>query len=221
MKKLIGLIFLIMVLFSIAASVFASEFSVTTFQRTRDADQDKYSVGSWYGVQVSYAPEDKFYFLASQETAEVAPKGHAFDYNMTGVGMGMKFHPIDDVVIFGQISYLFINNTLGKQPYSYNEALEYFLNSEWNATATSQKFDGYQVENENAFAGTFGVELNHKFTKSLTGSLMFSKRIMSIKEVIRGFNDAWDYEHTGVCLELGLKRSYTSTNMGLSLNYTF
>lgn len=221
MNKLLGSIFLVMVLFAIAASVFASEFSVSVTERTRDADEDVYSVGAWYGVQFSYAPKDKGYFFISQETAEIAPIGHVFDYHMTGFGVGSKYQVTDGIKLFGQVGYYIVKNTWGYRPHTANESLGYYSAKRYTASATSQTFHGYGVENENTIAGTVGVEFNHKFTKSLIGNMTFSKRVMRIHEVIRAFRDEWNYEQTGVCIMTGLTRNFTSTELGLGLTYTF
>jgi outer membrane scaffolding protein for murein synthesis (MipA/OmpV family) len=218
MTKLIISIFLGMVLFSIAACVFATEYSLSMFQRSAIADSDQYSVGSWAGMQFSYAPNDKGYFFISQETAQAAPSGHAFDYNMTGLGVGNKYQLTKDIRLFGQFGYYIIKNTQGRQR-AMNENLYYYLNKYYHVSPGM--FDEYEVKNENAIGGTIGLELNYPISKHWSANFIYSYRILKVNEDIRGMKDVWDYDHTGQCWMVGKNRNYSSTNMGLSINYKF
>ena len=94
-----------------------------------------------------------------------------------------------------------------------------YLNNYYNTSPGN--FDEYEVKNENAISGTIGLELNYPISKNWSANLIYSYRMLKIKEDIRGIKDIQDYDHTGACWMVGKNRNYSSTNMGLSLVYTF
>ena len=222
MNKLIGSIFLAMMLFAIAASVFASECGVTAFERSRTADDGTYYVGAWFGTQISCG--DKGYWFISQETADVAPIGHAFDINMTGVGLGNRYHLTDNIKLYGQFGYYLVKNTVGGRNDAPNEALYYWMSNRWPGTfgVTSTPFDAYSVQTDNNFGGEIGLELNYPISKNWSTDMVFSYRILQIHQVIAGYRKIWDVPTCPECRwEEGGTWNYSTINLGLKINYKF
>ena len=204
--------------------VSAGTLSTQVFTATRIADDDMFQVGGWHGIQFSYQPDNTLsYSFISYEKLAVYPKGKAFDYTMLGLGVGSKYKLTKNIKLFGQVGYYFVKNSFGKRKSKFNEGIYYYLNDRYihSGGGNYYSFDEYEVENDNTYGGTIGIEMNYPITKKLSADFVFSYRIMTIKESVRGFRKAWDAACYPCWWEFGVNRNYSSTNFGVNMNYQF
>lgn len=212
-----------LILLLLPLTSFASEIDVQLLTRSYTTDSDMYQRGQSTGVQVSYIPKDKGYTFISYETVDVLPKGYAFTHKMIGVGAGSKYKLTENISLFGQAGYYFIKNSWGNRKRQINEGLHYYLNDRFIHSNRGDylNFQEYEVNNDDAIGGTIGVNMNYDLTKSFNVGMVFSYRIMKIKEEVRGYRDAWDYDKTGAAWEFSVVRDYSSINFGLKTDYRF
>lgn len=214
MNKLIMVLLLVL-----AVPVYAGELSFNTMQMSRDADDNTYQVGDWQGVQVSYQPDKSdMYFFVSGETMSVYTLAKSHETNLTGLGFGIK-RDLGNIRVFSQLGYYMTRNDYGRKRVL-NEGILYYLNSMYGQYASGkyQPFHEYEVTQKDAFGGAIGIEMNHQITKNLGVGLNVSYRIMKIYESTAAYRDDWADDHYWI---FGLSRNYSSTNLGLNVNYEF
>jgi len=205
----------------LAFPVWADEISLSLTQKSRMADDDTYQSGGWEGAQISYK-FDTVYVFASQESTAIHTLGKAFDYSMTGLGVGTKIPLSKRVNLFGQVGFYKVKNSWGSTPRrERNEGLIYYLNDRYSNDGKIQNFDAFSVENENTVAGEIGIELMQPVTDSVNMGFSISYRQMKIKEIVHGYNDAWRFAETGENWEYGVSRNHSTVNFGLVSSYVF
>lgn len=198
----------------------AAEYSLHVSEKFRNVNEDLYSTGTWLGLEFKYQPDnsDIYYFISTEHIAVVA-KMRAFNYDMTGFGVGKRYQVAKNIRVFGQAGYYLIDNSWGAKKREFNEGLYYYLNDRWihSNGGGYLVFDEYGVENKNTFGGTIGIEFSHKLSKNIDFSMIFSKRFMKIREKLAGYRDAWN----GGSWEFNSDRDYSTTDYSLGINYVF
>jgi len=210
-----------LIVLTIAFNVSAGELSVSLSQKSLNNADDVYSTNYWVGLQVSYQPDNSnLYYFLSKEIVDVAPIYSAWKYDMTGIGIGTKININKRIRVFGQAGYYLIKNSWGDRKRQFNEGLYYYFNQRFYGSQTTGKyyeFKDYSVENNNAIGMTIGLELLHPITDRWSAGFIISHRLMKIKEDLNAYayNDEFGWwAHTPT-------RDYSSTNVGVSLNYKF
>jgi hypothetical protein len=195
----------------------AGEISAQIYQASQISSSDD-KVNGWQGLQVSYRFDNDIYVFGSTEDARVYPRGHAWDYGIDGLGIGIKKPVHKYLNVFGQIGYYFVSNSYDSKRHNRNEGIGYYLNGKYS-NGRSVRFDEYSIENDNTIAGAFGLELVYPITKSWTTGVSLSYRLMKIRRTVRGYRDVWDYDKTGEAWEDGSSQDYSSLNLGIYFAY--
>lgn len=213
------LIILVIALIGAYKTVNAGEVSVKILTNTYITDNEQYSRSSSNGIQLSYTPQESFYFFLSKDSVRVCPNGCAFTYKMDGVGIGNKIRLTKSISLFSQVGYYKVSNDYGEKNFKFNEALGYYLNDRFGDAVGNgvQKFEAYSVINDNTFGGSIGLEMDHKVTKNFSVTSTLSYRLLKIKETIQG----WQSVEKGYWWETGMSRDYSSINFGIGAHYTF
>jgi hypothetical protein len=196
--------------------IHAGELSVSLGQRAMSAGEDIYSVEDWNYIQLTYQPdESNFYYFVSHETAEVAPSYFVWTYTMTGLGIGTRANITKNIRLFGQVGYYIIKNDWGHKKDIYSEGLNYYFNTRfYDLNSTDwHRFTEAKVENNNPIGGTIGIEILQPITKDITAGFSISHRMLRINEEVNVKGTTW--------WAVSPNRDYSSTNFGVSLNYTF
>jgi len=208
---------LIFVLFLFCVNVFAGELSFSVGQRSMNLGEDDYNVEDWNYIQISYQPDgSKFYYFVSREEAEVAPAYFVWTYTMTGLGVGTRANITKNIRFFGQLGYYKIDNDFGHKANTNSEGTDYFFNSKFNGLQSTGKWISWtdiQVENDNAFGGTFGIEILQPLSENITVGYSVSHRLIKINEEYNVRKPAW--------WAVSPNRDYSSTNFSINLNYNF
>lgn len=194
------------------------EIDFSVIQRNLASSTENHKTSEWEGVQISYG--QKRYGFISYEKANITPLGGVFDYHMLGVGLGNKINLSDDIRLFGQLGYYFINNSWGERRREFNEGMYYYINDRYSHSGKGYfiGFDEYGVKNSNALAGTIGVEMDFPLVDNLKTSISLSYRHMKIKEEWHAYLDEWDFDSTGQNWETGATRNYSTINLSITVS---
>ena len=216
--------YLISIVMLFSSTVFAGGFEARMMQMSRISDADIYQVGEWRGVQVSYVSDGGLYVFGADENVGVYPKGKSHEYNIQGIGVGVKHSPLHNINVFGQIGVHRLSSTWGERERRHNEALDYYLNSRWAEwlpnNQTPHTFNELGVIHDKYTSSIeVGLELMYPLSKEWSAGFVASYRGMKIKETLRGYKDEWNYDKTRECWEMGAMRDYSSLNTGLTLIY--
>lgn len=213
-------LFILFLLIAGASELNAADFEVKAYQLSRLADSDKYQIGGWHGIQLSYG--NKVYGFASYETAQVIPLWGIGDLRITGVGIGTKYNLTPRVSVFGQFAYYFVNHEDQGRHYCRSEGLEYYFNDKYGFTTNQYyTFDSYQIEYDNTVGGEVGIQLIQPLSKHTTVGLSVSYRTMKIGESLRVYRDEWGKDCSEACWMQDITRDFSSFNYGLSLGIKF
>ena len=199
----------------------AGELSLSLTQKALDGTDDVFGTDLWVGAQVSYQPDNSdWYYFASKEVVEVSLIYKAFEYDMTGFGVGTKFKLTPNISLFGQVGYYIVKNSWGDRKREDNEALLYYINRRFDGfqrNFDSYLFKDYSVKNDNALGWTVGIEMMRPINKNWKAGFVASYRMMKIHEEINGY--AYDGERGW--WQAIADRNYTSKNAGFIVTYAF
>jgi len=226
MKLLILLTLIASVMAICLKPVYADTWSSSIHESSALKSDDEYSVGAWHGIQFSYAPNDKGYFFISQEKMEIVTTGHAFDFYLTGLGVGNSVKISENFSIFGQVGYYIVKNSIGsrRDDSISNESLSYYLWKRYSFLGVPYpgRFDGFSLGSKDTIAGTIGVNMHYPVTKSLSLDLNTSFRLLKITQNINGYRHEWDGPGCPGCKFVAEGHiDYSSINYGFGLTYVF
>lgn len=222
MKKLI---LLPLLLIPIVAQ--AGDMTVATRQMNPMTGGDIYSTGGWAGVQLSYQPADSnVYFFGSTESVSVYPMGKTHSYALDGLGLGIKRKWSDGIKLFAQIGVFKITDDVGVRNRAPSEGAYYYFNHRYALFlppgVKTQGFDAFGVEHDPyVFAVEVGAEFTHQLTDNIDIGLSVSYRGLKIRETLRVYVDAWKYDETGACWEVGQARDFSTINTAINFTYHF
>ncbi len=219
--KLLILILTTSVMATCFKPVNAGELSLSLTQKSLNTTDDVFSTDLWVGAQVSYQPENSnWYYFLSKEIVEVSPIYKAWEYDMTGLGIGTKFKLTPKISLFAQAGYYFVKNSWGPRKREFNEGIYYYLNRRFCCEQNEHSnlwFKDYSVKNDNAVGWTIGLEMTQPINKNWKIGFVASYRAIKIHEEINGYA----YDHESGWWQHITDRNYSSTNMGIILTYAF
>ena len=213
----------------ITGTVQAGEVEVMLTQWNRIADEEKYQVGNWQGIQLNYKFNNNVYVFASQETAQVIPLWGIGDMNMTGVGFGLTHNISPKLSLFGQIGYYMISHEnegrhrVDPTGAGAGEGIVYYMNDKYGFIKDGPyyQFDEYEINYENTFAGIFGVQFTQPITKNSDIGFALSYKSMKISEEFIVYLDKWNYPETGWRWEQAITRNYSAIGFSAVYQYRF
>ena len=198
-------------------------------QWNRIADEEKYQVGNWQGIQLNYKFDNNVYLFASQETAQIIPLWGIGDMNMTGVGFGLTHNISPKLSLFGQIGYYMISHEnegrhrVDPTGAGAGEGIVYYMNDKYGFIKDGPyyQFDEYEINYENTFAGIFGVQFTQPITKNSDIGFALSYKSMKISEEFIVYLDKWNYPETGWRWEQAITRNYSAIGFSAVYQYRF
>lgn len=213
------------------SSVVASELRLDLLQMSRIADDDMYSVNSWEGLQLSYQFDSPLYVFGSIENADVYPIGRSHSLNFLGLGAGIRHNLSKTISVFAQAGYYVVKNDYGHQKGDFNEGAWQYLNQRFRGMQNvdapfaddqgNYNFAGYEIENDDAFGGTVGIDLLYPVSENFTVGASLSYRSMKVREVISGYFPGYYLGSNTALWEVNMSRNYSTINLGISAGYTF
>lgn len=227
--KLTTLIMTIILFVALAANqVYAGDVQVSMKHLSDTTGNDYFVMQRWMGVEIKYQPEkDSLYYFVSHDKAGLVTTYPAFDMSFTGIGFGFNTKVSKKVRLYGQLGYYIVDTSLKgrfKCPqFSCGEGLYYGLNDQWADLHTNGlvSFNEYEVQTENGYGITFGVEMTHNLTKNTELLFGIEYRALSVKTMIAGMSPVFgDYDTGGQRWESHFK-GIDSTNFKLGINYEF
>lgn len=206
----------------------AGEAEVMLTQWNRLADEERYQVGNWQGIQLNYKLDNGVYFFASHETAQIIPLWSIGDMDMTGFGVGLTHKISPKLSLFGQLGYYMIGHEnegrhrMTDGDGAASEGLTYYFNDKFAfIPGEYHHFDEYEINYENTFAGIFGVQFTQPITKNSDIGFALSYKSMKISEEFIVELDEWNYPETGWRWEQAITRNYSALGFSMVYSYTF
>jgi hypothetical protein len=213
----------------IAGTAQAGEVDVLLTQWNRIADEEKYQVGNWQGIQLNYKFNSGAYVFASHETAQIIPLWGIGDMDMTGVGFGLAHNITPKLSLFGQLGYYMISHEnegrhdVDPSGAGAGEGIGYYFNDKFHFLTGGRrvKFDEYEINYENTFAGIFGVQFTQPITKNSDIGFALSYKAMKISEEFIVYKDSWNYPETGWRWEQAVTRNYSAIGFSAVYQHKF
>jgi hypothetical protein len=209
-------------------TVQAGEVDIMLTQWSRIADEEKYQVGNWQGIQLNYKFNSGAYVFASHETAQIIPLWGIGDMSMTGVGFGLSHNITPKLSLFGQLGYYMVGHEnegrhdVDPSGAGAGEGIGYYFNDKYGfITNRYIKFDEYEINYENTFAGIFGVQFTQPITKNSNIGFALSYKSMKISEEFIVYKDSWNYLKTGWRWEQAITRNYSAIGFSAVYQYQF
>jgi hypothetical protein len=199
-------------------TVHAGEIEVQLTQMTPIADDDVRSVSAWNRIQGNYVFDNGWYGFGSFEEAAQNMMGRAWDYEILGVGVGLKKPLTQYISVFGQFGYYIVDNSVGHTTEP-QESLEYYANSRWHAIRDAYyTFDSTEVKTGDTFGGELGVDVTYPVSKNFTLGFLASVRVMEIPVEVVWTRDEWVPPNRW---EIHFDQNMTSFAFGFNVGYQF
>jgi len=205
-------------------TVQASEVEVMLTQWNRIADEERYQVGNWQGIQVNYKNDNGAYVFLSHEIAQVIPLWGIGDLSMTGIGFGLTHKVTPKLSIFGHLGYYLVSheNEGRHRDDVALEGMKYYFNDKFDfIPGEYHQFEEYEINYENTIAGIIGIQFIQPITKHSDIGFALSYKSMKISEELIVYLDDWDYETTGWRWEQSITRNYSAIGFSAVYNYRF
>lgn len=207
----------------------AGEFEASIKHFSDTTGSEHFSIDSWHGVEFKYQPsKDSLYYFISQENGTVLMATYpAFEIDFTGIGFGFKKIVSGGVRFYGQLGYYIVDPSddgrFDCAGNSCGEGLYYGLNNQWAHLHSYGlvSFNEYEIESQDGFGVTFGVEMAHKLTKNIDLVFGAEYRAMYYDIIVSGMSSKFgDYDTNGQRWESRFKGN-SSVNYKIGLNYAF
>lgn len=220
-------VFLVCLYLAGIAEPSAAEFQLKLSQFDRLADEERYNVGNWQGIEASYG--NNLFGFVSYEKAQIIPLWGIGDMQLLGAGFGYRYPITKKIRAFGKLGYYFISHEYeGRHAWrssgdaGASEGMLYYMYSKYGFTYNGILYpDEYMIEYKNTIGGEIGLEFLQPVSKNTNLGFSLSYRSMKIHQLLRIMWDEKDFDHTGVCWEDGRNINYSSINYGVVLSYKF
>ena len=223
MKKILTVLLLLM-----SSFVHASDVQVSMKHLSDTTDNSYFVMERWMGFEIKYQPsKDSLYYFVSHDTGGLVTTYPAFDMSFTGLGFGFNTEVSKSVKLYGQVGYYIVDTSVKGRfkcaQYSCGEGLYYGLNDQWADLHNNGlvAFNEYEVQTENGYGITLGIETSHDLTKNTELVFGIEYRALGFNTMIAGMSPSFgNYDVNGQRWESRFK-GISSTNFKLGVNYAF